>query len=362
MGLIRFNAFADMLNYTSGSLPQTAPLTFMFNGRLSVDRNNYSCFFAQQKADGSLFSVCETDIDGTTLYWFVDGATQVGGVPITVGTNYFIAGTDPGTGVATLYLRNLDTMAAMTSYSALLPVAARTMDEWHVGSDNAALGSEFLNGCVGALRIYTRSLSGAEVLAASDRFNPDPTVADLYAFWPLSATTDMLLDFSGNGRNLVANGAGPWTAEAQATGVPWVVDTPAPATLTLGAFPPTITGSAASGFSGTATFAQTGAEILRITGLTLPAGQTGTIGVAGSGADVLLPASFPTAVDAAAAALGLTMADMVEVLYQQTGGAGPSLVNVSKLSAPFTVSFANATATSSGPLEIYLRYFRAASR
>lgn len=111
-------------------------------------------------------------------------------------------------------------------------------------------------------------------------------------------------------------------------------------------------------FTGTPVVTSLGHSIARITGITLASGgTTGTIGVVGSGAEVILPVPYPTASGSAT----LTMADlvMVSVTSGDVGGiAEATHLHVDKSTSPaFFVTFTNDAVNDSGPLDIYMVFW-----
>ncbi len=118
-------------------------------------------------------------------------------------------------------------------------------------------------------------------------------------------------------------------------------------------------------FTGTPTVTSLGKNTVRITGISLAAAASGTIGLTGGGAGVSLPANFPSAVDAALSAAGLTMADGVDVRYNRSssGGTQASHLTVAKQATPFLITLTNPDgANASGSLEIYVQYLHSIDR
>lgn len=82
----------------------------------------------------------------------------------------------------------------------------------------------------------------------------------------------------------------------------------------------------------------------RITGLSLAANTTATIGLPGdAGADLQLAAPFPTALDARAVSNGLALADVVELQAQAAASPtnGPLDLTVTKGGNPFRITVKN---------------------
>ena len=94
---------------------------------------------------------------------------------------------------------------------------------------------------------------------------------------------------------------------------------------------------------------------------------SGIIGLAGdSGAQVTLPAAFPSAVDAAAAARNLTLSDLVKVDYINAvsiGGPNESRhIHVVKSESPFRITLNNESNQTTGYLEIWVTYLHSLTR
>lgn len=115
-------------------------------------------------------------------------------------------------------------------------------------------------------------------------------------------------------------------------------------------------------FTGTPTVTSLGTLVVRVTGVSLAASASGTIGLPGGGSNVSLPSNFPTTPDAGAGTL--TMLDLVDVRFQRaTGGTQASFLNVAKTNSPFVITISNPDVTNaSGPLEIYVQYFYSSER
>jgi hypothetical protein len=104
-----------------------------------------------------------------------------------------------------------------------------------------------------------------------------------------------------------------------------------------------------------------GKNIVRITGVSLAGLAVGTIGLAGGGSDIDLPASFP----AVAVPGTLTMSDLVQVSYVNVdpgGGTESRHVHVEKANTPFVITFTNDGATATSPVEIYVQYLHSLIR
>lgn len=107
-------------------------------------------------------------------------------------------------------------------------------------------------------------------------------------------------------------------------------------------------------FTGNATFANVSRRLVRITGLSLAAGASGTIGLDGDvTADEQLPDQFnPTPY------ADIDLAEAIEVsMVPVTDVANGMLVRVTKALAPFQITLQNDDGMNASPeLEIWVRY------
>lgn len=115
-------------------------------------------------------------------------------------------------------------------------------------------------------------------------------------------------------------------------------------------------------FTGTATIKQISDQIVRITGLSLAAGDSGTIGLAGhtgSVPDVVLPDAFnPTPYGYGSATVSLQ--DCIDVTAQPAellGSAVPiAVIKTGSTAADFRVTLGNDFEGASPEVEIYVKY------
>jgi len=113
-------------------------------------------------------------------------------------------------------------------------------------------------------------------------------------------------------------------------------------------------------FTGVPVITSLGKNIVRITGVSLDAATAGTIGFAGDvGADIQLPAEFPSDATEAAAVDGLTLEDVIRAWYVNDGVAGGAesrhIHVVKTLGPPFRITYTNDNGgTATGNLEIWI--------
>lgn len=108
-------------------------------------------------------------------------------------------------------------------------------------------------------------------------------------------------------------------------------------------------------FTGVAVVELIAGNLVRITGLTLGISAVGTIGLFGDGgADENLPDNFnPVPYQ------DVSLVDAIQVKVEQDGGGAPLAtmqLTIAKASGPFRITITNLIATTTGSLEIYVRY------
>ncbi len=111
-------------------------------------------------------------------------------------------------------------------------------------------------------------------------------------------------------------------------------------------------------FTGTATITMPSDRVCRITGLSLIAAATGTIGLFGGAAEIDLPEAFqPTPYSRPGVAPAGGTIDLAESIRVSIviAGAAPFPVSVTKVAAPFAATLTNTSgASASGPMEIWV--------
>ncbi len=108
-------------------------------------------------------------------------------------------------------------------------------------------------------------------------------------------------------------------------------------------------------FTGVAVVELIAGDLVRITGLTLGISAVGTIGLFGDGgADENLPDAFNPVPYA-----DVILSDAIQVSVIQDGGGAPlatMVLTIAFSEAPFRITMTNLIATTTGSLEIYVRY------
>jgi hypothetical protein len=115
-------------------------------------------------------------------------------------------------------------------------------------------------------------------------------------------------------------------------------------------------------FTGTATIKQISDSMVRITGLSLASGATGTIALSahtGATPDVVLPASFKTE-HYAYLSSNVTFQDAIDCQVQAGAAAAafqlPAVIKSGTTTADFRVTLNNAFASATPAMEIYVRF------
>lgn len=178
-------------------------MTVSFWLYIDVDLNASGWLFTL--ADGTLanYLVLVLGADGTQLLIFSSAGFSAG-VALTVGRWYHVALTKSGN-THTLYLDgvSVDTLTVALSFTTVF---------FLVGSN----GTDYLNGRMEAMKLWTAALTAAEI--AAEQWQTIPTRgANVYAWWPLLEASD-ITDKSGNGNTFTAGGA---LATAVGPGLRW---------------------------------------------------------------------------------------------------------------------------------------------
>lgn len=115
-------------------------------------------------------------------------------------------------------------------------------------------------------------------------------------------------------------------------------------------------------FTGTATVVQVSDTVLRVTGLSLGAGASGTIGLSqhtGAAVDVALPASFQPSPYVNAMGDPVSLADMLDISTKPASSLADSIpvavVKTGSTLPAFRATFTNGFASASPSLEIYVK-------
>jgi hypothetical protein len=202
---VRFNA--GTMKYSRSASGLGASFTITFWAKIAVDRNALSCFFCQDNAASNYYMI-STLADGTTLRRDTSGGGNVSsGVSMAVGTWFFVGcvndtSAGPGTDIFGWKIAGGSWTTAVTNANQAVsgPADANTM---YLGGDGFGT-SDFLNGSLAAVKIWTVALTEAEIQAEAATYAPVKT-ANLWANYKFNAGPQTT-DDSGNGRTLTQAG------------------------------------------------------------------------------------------------------------------------------------------------------------
>lgn len=239
--------------------------------------------------DSSSWIVGFKGTNGRTPSCYSPGnATGISGAEVALGTWVFVAATLSGTAAAIHTGTSPGSLTKVTGTVA----AANTPTQFGVFGRSAADGSEWLDGSLAGLRMWTAVLSDAEIVSESQSIAAVRT-SGLWGSWPFASAA--LTDASGNSRNLTAGS----TALSSDTDPTLTTDITGTGALTAPAAVASGTGTATVAGTGAATapkviVAGTGADLVTGSGAAAaPSAQAagaGTVAVAGSGALTAPPA------------------------------------------------------------------------
>lgn len=221
---VRFDAATDRITWTGTAPTPSSGLTITFWAYVSVDRDDFSTMVRLHSSTGATTNLnVAMDSSGTLPSVFTAGGTSTGPQAVSVGSWARLAVTITGT-TSTVYVAlgaagaTQSAVGTVGSNAAVSPNSGYT-----VGGRSAVDGSEWYNGRLAYLRIWSTVLTQAEI--ETEWASPTPVHTSLlFADYPLLLASD-LTDHSGNARHLVA-GSTAVTTEGDPP-----VNTTIPATL-----------------------------------------------------------------------------------------------------------------------------------
>lgn len=218
---LRADGSGDYAIRTSGGFASTAGYTVAFWFKLLTDRNTSVCAWMQYATSGDAYwTYYNPSGDGTTLAWEWHGGTQAGSIAVSLDTWYFVACTRAGTGASQfISYRRTVSDTTLTTNSATAADADFTPTEEDVLSNHFNLSGAWFPGHIAALKQWSAVLTEAELLNESVQFMPFRT-ANLHSWRPFgdNAVSDLMVDYSGSGRTLTANGS---LLVADGPPIPW---------------------------------------------------------------------------------------------------------------------------------------------
>lgn len=155
-----------------------------------------------------------------TNQWEVHDSAQGGFLftgAIGVSEWWFIAETNRFAGPATtLYYKKLGA-ATLTVKTGNKHPSLTGITRFLVGTDDAGGQNEWFDGDIAGIKVWNAELTKAELELEANQLSPVRT-ANLHAYYPLQSVATMLLDYSGNGRNLAPiTTGGSWTVQSGPT-------------------------------------------------------------------------------------------------------------------------------------------------
>jgi len=193
---VRFDAAADRLTH-SGSYPQTsAGFTLTAWARIDVDRNDFQTFMRLN--DGGTLATCATENDGTTgpQYFTPSGSavyTAPDNMQTALGTWVPIAISRNSSGTAKSY-RKKDGTGTTEVKSGTISGVTGTPTEIAFGGRSAGDSSEWLNGALAFVRIWSTELTQAEIESEWASVTPVKT-SGLHSVWRFIDKTDLTDSF-----------------------------------------------------------------------------------------------------------------------------------------------------------------------
>lgn len=193
---LRFDGSTDILTRTSNN-PTVTSFTMMAWVKISVDINTYTAMMIMATNPLSAYYYVGTTADGTTLEAFSNGNPELTGTNLAVGTWYHVAFTVSGTGAGTflVYLNGVLDITQSGSVSV-------TNGAMQFGNDDI---SEFFNGCIAAIKVYSAVLPVADIQNEMQSYRPRRTL-NLNTWKPNLSTADQTIDYSGNGFDMTVGG------------------------------------------------------------------------------------------------------------------------------------------------------------
>lgn len=318
--------------------------------KITTDRNDWSTAWSlDQDSGGRLgFTTLRTDTDGTTLLFVAndDDVTNVSKTirALTVGTWYYVGISVNGANGIAVSRAATDTSSTVVTWSD--GPASVMHGTWRIGED--FFGSDWLNGCVAAVKWWGASLTQAELENEAWTYQPR-RATNLRAWHPFDRAST--IDYSGAGATL-SGGAGATTEDGP--GIAWspagpvmvaptgISTTVPPSTVAAVAAVPTPTVTAGAGVAATPV-----AAVAAVPAVTVATGQSATPPAVAVVAAVPSPTvtvgSIEIATPASVAAVAAVPAPTVATGQSVTP---PAVAAVAAVPVPSLVSGATITALS----------------
>lgn len=214
---VRFNAATDRISHSSSNPPDpSAGFTITAWVYLSVDQDDFTAIARLSASDGASTSAnMSTHSSGTTMGYLTGGGQLVSGHALSVDNWSRVAISATGTSGKVYGATPAGSVNLVTGTVG----GAATPTMLTIGGRSVGDSSEWFNGRVAHLRIWSAELSQAEI--ETEWASPTAVrTANLWADYPLDNAGN-LNDSSGNGHNLSAGS----TAVTTEDGPPITVNT-----------------------------------------------------------------------------------------------------------------------------------------
>lgn len=204
---LRADGNGDYAIRTAGGFYALDVMTVCFWAQLLADNNASSALFGLRTDGGQYTYFYNVNNDGTTFVW-ESFPNTVGSIDMAVNTWYFCAISRAGSGSNQTngYVRAASASSFTTS-QATFSHADTPMEEIVLANGFSPTDSSF-PGRIAALKQWDAALTADELMAESYSLAP-VRLANLHSWRPFvdSSVAAAVIDYSGNGRNLTANGS-----------------------------------------------------------------------------------------------------------------------------------------------------------
>lgn len=200
---VRFDAASDRCTWAGTAPTPSSGLTITYWAYLSVDRDDFSSMIRLHSSSGATTNLnVATGPSGVTPCIFTVGGDSVGPQELPVAGWARVAVTVTGS-ASRIYIATGSAGATLSQDGTVGANAGVAPDSGYtVGGRSAVDGSEWYNGRLRYLRIWSTVLTQSDIEA--EWASPTPVHgALLFADYPLADAAD-LLDHSGNARHLTA--------------------------------------------------------------------------------------------------------------------------------------------------------------
>jgi hypothetical protein len=207
---LRSDGSGDFANRTTGGFYTPTVFTVCFWAKREANFDGGSTWWAlggPTESPENYITFYNENSDGHTFMWEQFGGDQVGTIDMVQDTWYFIALSRSGTGASqtTAYNRTASAASLTSAIATFTNGDGVTREHVFANPYNTALAAR---GSIAAMKQWTAALTAAELLAESHSLAP-LRFANLHSWRPMgdSSVAGNMVDYSGNGRSLTANGS-----------------------------------------------------------------------------------------------------------------------------------------------------------